>query len=81
MTLDFPALNFGRITWFDDAPATCVVIDPYVPVNEIWVVRGVAYASSVFAERLGPSDDAFLIGTNAWPAWTVGPRQVTAKTT
>jgi hypothetical protein len=62
---------------FDDRPVQAAVIEKYIPAGEIWCMRGVAFIPSELGSRLGPSDDALLIGTSAYPAWSLSqPRPV-----
>ena len=55
---------------FDAIPVTCAVVELYLPADEVWTLRGIAYVTPDLGARLGPPNDALAIGTHAFPAWS-----------
>ena len=56
---------------YDEKPPQAILAASYTPVGEIWQVFGFLFVPRELAAKLGEPDDAVLIGTYAFPAWSV----------
>lgn len=56
----------------DAEPIAAAVVERYLPVGELWARNGLLFVPPEIGAALGEPTDAMLIGTNAFPAWTLG---------